>query len=217
MSFFINFYKTTRKWYRQSPFGKTVPKYWTKPSDEQYQLDLHYDGFISPDHLQEYELHKNPAIMEDLETLERYLLPIFWEYNQKSRHFQNKYFFYQWVFIIGAFLTTVSGVITTYFSGLGEDTSYGVWVLFFYFSTWTKVGLMSVTTTIISAITSYFTLLSNQGEPRKRWASYRRLAEELRIVYFRYVARLEPYNTKSRVEVLRRRMIEIREQEQASV
>jgi len=110
-------------------------------------------------------------------------------------------------------------VLTTYFSGenitLMGYTYEKVWLLGWR-NGWSMVTLFSGLTTIVSAITSYFTLLSNQGEPRKRWASYRRLAEELRMLYFKFLSRMEPYDKAARVEILRKRIIEIREQESSS-
>lgn len=213
------------KWYRKTPFGRHTSKVWVYPGDEKYQNDLNNEGFICPEHWEEDDLSQYPAIMQDLRDLDEYLLPVFWEFNQLSRHYQTNYFFYQWVFIIGAFLTTVMGVLSTLFTGTNIilfGKHYGEFVTFDlvfiqWQPGWTYVGLFSVMTTIVSAITSYFTILSNQGEPRKRWASYRRLAEELRMLYYKFLARMEPYNRENRVEMLRRRVIEIREQEQPSV
>jgi hypothetical protein len=208
------------KWYRRTPFGRSEPKVWRRPDDEaEYQRLLHDDGFISPMYWEDDDLTKYPPIMQDLDDLEEYLLPAFLEYNQKARHYQMSYYFYQWIFIVGAFLTTVMGVLTTYFAGdrvMFLGTQYETVRLLGWETGWSMVGMFSVMTTIVSAITSYFTLLSNQGEPRKRWASYRRLAEELRMLYFKFLARLDPYDKPNRVEVLRRRVIEIREQEHSS-
>jgi hypothetical protein len=75
----------------------------------------------------------------------------------------------------------------------------------------------SLSTMIVSAITSYFTILSNQGSPRKRWASYRRLAEELRMTYFSFLSRLAPFDTGNRLDRLRVKILEIREKERESV
>jgi len=212
------------QWYRKrTPFGREEPKEWTRPEDEEaYQEALYWEGFVTPDFWDVEDLTQYPAITQDLDDLEEYLMPSFWEYNQKARFYQRNYYFYQWVFIIGAFLTTVFGAMTTYFTteagaavvlfGVSFDT-----VNFFGWETdWTMVAMFSFMTTIVSAITSYFTLLSNQGEPRKRWANYRRLTEELRMLYFKFISRLPPYDKLNRVDRLRRRVIEIREQEPAS-
>lgn len=209
------------KWYKGTPFGRREHKVWRHPADPEsdaaYQEKLHWDGFISPMHWEEDDLTMYPAIMQDLRDLDEYLLPVFWEYNQRARYYQHKYYYYQWVFIIGAFLTTVMGSLATFFSADVPPTMLGVTIttvsLLGYDTGWSMVWLFSIATTIVSSITSYFTLLSNQGEPRKRWASYRRLAEELRMLYFRFISRLEPFDRPNRVEMLRKRVLEIRELE----
>ena len=113
--------------------------------------------------------------------------------------------------MFGAFFTTILAVLTGYYGGLdATDTKF----LVISADTDLWVNLFGVLTAIVSAVTSYYTVLSNQGEPRKRWASYRRLTEELRMIYFRYISRTEPYSRENRVDVLRRGILEIRRQEQ---
>jgi len=212
------------KWYKKrTPFGRDVEKEWKRPQDEAaYQELLYNEGFITPDFWDADDLNDYPAIRQDLSDLEEYLLPTFWEYNQKARYYQKSYYFYQWIFIIGAFLTTAFGTLTTYFTveqgsavtlfGVRYDTVNLLGIS----TSYTMVSMFSLMTTIVSAITSYFTLLSNQGEPRKRWANYRRLTEELRMLYFKFISRLPPYDKNTRVDKLRHRVIEIREQEPSS-
>jgi hypothetical protein len=74
--------------------------------------------------------------------------------------------------------------------------------------------LFGLLTTIVGAVTSYFTLVSQQGEPRQRWGKYRRLTEELRMTYFRFLSHLEPYHQANRVNKLRVSVQEIREKAQ---
>lgn len=206
---------------KKNPLTKSAPKEWQRPeTDEEYQQLLHWDGFIAPLYWDEDDLNEYPAIIQDLSDLDEYLLPTFWEYNQKSRYYQVRYHTYQWVFIIGAFVTTVFGTLATYYSGNVVSIDMGGLLSRFNITipatTLELVTIFSVLTTIVSGVTSYYTLLSNQGEPRKRWASYRRLAEELRILYFKFISRLEPYDRPNRVETMRRRVIEIREEELSS-
>ncbi len=213
-----------RRWYqKRTPFGRREPKEWERPADEAaYQEALYWEGFITPNFWDDDDLANYPKIMQDLDDLEEYLLPAFWEYTQRARYYQRNYYFYQWIFIIGAFLTTAFGALTTYFNA-GDGTSVTflgtAYTNISIFGRPTNYGMdnfFSLLTTIVSAITSYFTLLSNQGEPRQRWANYRRLAEELRMLYFKFVSRLPPYDKPNRVDKLRHRVIEIREQEPSS-
>src|SRR5690606_18759052 len=84
--------------------------------EDDYQALLAREGFVSPQHWTRHDLTlpKYGVIQQDLKDLDQHLLPAFWEFNQKAMHFQNRYFFYQWIFILGAFCTTVLGVLTTY-------------------------------------------------------------------------------------------------------
>ncbi len=168
---------------------------------------LYWEGFISKKYWQDATGEdidtEFPLVAEDVRNLEEYLLPLFWDYNQKGAHYQNRFYFYQWIFIIGAFLTTILATFSAFYGERGQQAFFG----------WTYLGIFSVSTAIVSAITSYFTVVSNQGEPRKRWASYRRLAEELRMIYFKYLSRTEPFDKPNRLLELRKQVQAMREQE----
>lgn len=188
------------------------PKEWPPDPDMNYEQELHWQGFISREFTPDVE--KYPIIEQDLRDLEEYLLPIFWDFNQKAKYYQNNFYLYQWVFIFGAFFTTFLAVMTTYYGSFGNGNA---WVLFFGpFSGNSLVTVFSILTALVSFVTSYYTLLSNYGEPRKRWANYRRRTEELRMIYFKFISRIEPFNTASRVDELRRVVLDIRRQEEAN-
>ncbi|PJF40827.1 MAG: DUF4231 domain-containing protein [Chloroflexi bacterium] len=195
------FFKSRPKW--------SVPIDWEKPENiEDYERELYYEGFITERYWNEDNLADYPIVKQDLADLEEHLMPIFWEYNQKARYYQNGFYKFQWIFMFGAFITTIFAVLTNFAIGLDADTQ-----LLGFIDKNDAVRAFGIGTAVVSAITSYYTLLSNHGEPRKRWANYRRLAEELRMNYFRFLARLEPFDTPDRVDMLRKRVIEIRRKE----
>jgi len=208
-------WKNLRNTYKRSFFIRRRPKWniskeWVRPDDATYRQELFWQGFITVEYWSDDDLSEYPLIMQDLDDLEEYLLPVFWEFNQKSKYYQNNFYKYQWIFTLGAFFTTILAVLTGYYGGLPEgDARFFLIVL----EQNTLVNIFGSATTVISAITTYYTVLSNQGEPRKRWASYRRLAEELRMIYFLYVSRMAPYERANRIDVLRRRVLELRRQE----
>jgi len=214
--FFSNFWEQLRQTYKSSFFIKRRPKWniekeYARPDEDQYKQELHWQGFITEEYWAgDDDFNQFPLIKQDLSDLDEYLLPIFWEFNQKSKYYQNAFYKYQWIFMFGAFFTTILAVLTGYYGGLPEGN-----VNFFFLVADRDiyVNIFGFMTTIISAVTTYYTVLSNQGEPRKRWASYRRLAEELRMLYFRYVSRVEPFHRANRIDVLRRRVLELRGQE----
>lgn len=178
-----------------------VPADFEIPDDEdQYHQMLEWDGFISPRFWKEHNLNDYPTIKQDLSDLEEHLLPAFLEFNQKARHYQNRFYLYQWVFMGGAFITTLLGALTTYFYTWDIDGS-------------TLTRIFGVLTALVSGSTAYFNVLSDQGNPQKRWAKTRRLAEDLRMSYFSYIAHLPPYDTDERVQKLREHVISIRRKE----
>ncbi len=201
-------------------------------SPENFQKLIEADKFVSVQDRERYQIDRYPVIAQDLRDLERYLLPTFFEFSQKAKYYQNQFYLYQWVFILGAFLTTLFGTLTTfsYPAGLqgaltataavvepvappaaganaGEEAAAP--------ANWPRIfGYM---TAVIGAVTAFVTALSNRGEPQKRWAKNRRLTEELRMHYFKYLAHLPPYDQPDRVQRLRENVINTRIKEQENV
>lgn len=189
----------------------SMSKEWSHPPEEDYQLMMHWEGFISPDHWTEDNIEDYPLVMQDLADLEEYLMPTFWDFNQRAIYYQNNYYKYQWVFMLGAFFTTVLAVLTGYYGGLDKTTAR---FLIIEANTNDWINLFGVLTATVSAITTYYTMLSNHGEPRKRWTGYRRLTEELRMTYFKFLSRTEPFDREDRVDKLRKRVLDLRRQEE---
>ncbi|HEX2907186.1 MAG TPA: DUF4231 domain-containing protein [Phototrophicaceae bacterium] len=174
-------------------------------------------------------------------------MPTFYQFSQRSKYFQNRYYLYQWVFIWGAFLTTLFGTLTTYVydpfnvqqadqaavatqaapvtitpdAEATADASNATLQDNPFNSqsgggnTWSQI--FGYITAIIGAITGVVTALSNRGEPQRRWAKNRRLAEELRMHYFKYVAHLAPYDKPDRIQKLRETVVDARIKEQENV
>jgi hypothetical protein len=219
---------------RRAPKWLGVPKEWEAPQDEAaFQAQLQWDDFITAKDLPTEEATKHPVIQQDLIDLRQYLVPTFYEMSQKSKYYQNMYYFYQWIFIFGAFFTTVFGTLATFYvpssettavvtaapeatdaSGVAIDETTSVT------TTSTSVGgnsalsqIFSIITAIIGAVTAFTTTLSNRHDPQKRWGNTRRLAEEMRMHYFKYVSHQPPYDGGDRVSKLRENIMKIKEQE----
>lgn len=183
------------------PLFPTLPPKEEKPA---YVKLLDESGFITPEMWQEEDLGHYPILAQDLGDLEEHLLPTFFEFDQKARHYQNRFYLYQWIFIWGAFLTTLAGVLTTYSYIMVQGG--GLAAPFF-----------GVLTALISAMTAYFNILADQGAPQNRWTKSRRLAEELRMTYYKYLAHLPPFDTERRLPVMREMVIQIRQKERDNV
>lgn len=176
-----------------------VSEYFEKPPN--YEQELDWQGFITASAVSKSMQDQSPVLTQDLEDVEEHLLPAFWEFNQKANHFQNRYYLYQWVFMLGAFFSTLFGAATTYsYAIAGTDNNVAAMVL-------------GVCTMAVSGITSFFTYMSQANSPQKRWAKTRRLAEELRMNYYLYLAHLKPYDKEDRVNQMRRFVIDIRRKE----
>jgi hypothetical protein len=220
---------------RRAPKWLGVPKEWEAPQDEAaFQQTLQWDDFITASDLPPEEAAKHPVIQQDLIDLRQYLVPTFYEMSQKSKYYQNMYYFYQWIFIIGAFATTVFGTLATFYVPSSETTAVVTEAAPAPESTeavesqavqsstirTTSVGgnsalsqIFGVITAIIGAITAFTTTLSNRHDPQKRWGNTRRLAEEMRMHYFKYLSHQQPYDGGDRINKLRETIMKIKEQE----
>ncbi len=178
------------------------PLEYEKPTDlETYHQQLDWEGFVSPLQWKDDDLDAFPTIRQDIADLEEHLLPAFFEFNQKALHYQNRFYLYQWVFMTGAFMTTFSGALTTYFYTLDNSAQDML------------TSLMGFTTAAISGLTAAVTVLNDQNSPQRRWAKSRRLAEELRMTYFRYLAHLPPFDRIDRNQQLRSHVVGVRRKE----
>ena len=197
---------------KRRPHLRGIPLNWEKPaSDDQYQKMIRDQGFVSwklwdgPE-----DVSQHPILLRDLKDLEQYLLPSFFEFSQKSKYYQNKFYLYQWIFVVGAFTTTVFGTIAALFTipaGTEVVSTTGISSV-----NWQQIA--SIATAVVGAVTAFITTLSNRGDPQKRWGKTRRLTEELRYHYFTYLSHMEPYDTPDRLQKLRRNVIDIRVKEQ---
>ncbi|MFN8371700.1 MAG: DUF4231 domain-containing protein [Anaerolineae bacterium] len=215
---------------RRAPKWLGLSKEWDPPEDEAtFQDLLQRDDFLSVKDFPEDELTKHPVIVQDMNDLRQYLVPTFYEMSQKSKYYQNMYYFYQWIFIIGAFLTTLFGTFATYTivptetttvvataapdaaQGTSDEPTTTTTTVTSGSNTLSQV--FSIITAVIGAITAFTTTLSNRHEPQKRWGNTRRLAEEMRMHYYTYVSHQTPYDGGDRLSKLRENIMKIKEQE----
>ncbi|MEZ4668147.1 MAG: DUF4231 domain-containing protein [Anaerolineae bacterium] len=202
---------------KRRPRLRGVPLEWEHPGDEDaYQHLIDKENFVSSRYWHNGELDMYPTVKQDADDLAEYLLPTFFQFSQKASYYQNQFYLYQWVFVIGAFLTTVCGALATLLyippnlsiaATAAAERSIEANMI-----DWQQV--MSAATAVIAAITGVVTALSNRNEPQKRWGKARRLTEELRMHYFTYLSHLPPYDTANRLRVLRENVVNFRMKEQ---
>lgn len=181
-----------------------VDREWNPPSNEQYEQDMLVEGFITPALLQR---PISEELKVDLRELNQHLLPHFWRVNQRARFYQNRFYQYQWAFILAAFFTTAFAAVNVfvYAQGWAGKWDFGITHL-----RWTE--FLGLITAIISGIAAAVSFLDANETPQKRWFKARAQAEALRSIYFLYLARQKPFdtlNTGDRVQIMRRRVIEI--------
>jgi hypothetical protein len=184
---------------------RQIEEAWERPATEaEYKSLLENDDFMTL-HLEADKADKYPNVVQDLKDMDEHLLMAFFEFSQKAKYFQNMFYGYQWLFIVGTFVATFLGVITTHLFTTEQALDS------------TEFKIITLITSLVSAFIAAFTARTNRYQPQRRWAQNRRSAEDLRMHYFLYLSRLAPYHQSDRLDLLRRRVVELRELEEQDV
>jgi len=163
---------------------------------------LKEQGLISLDMV---DTEGSKALRDDLAELEEHLLPHMWRLNQEAYFYQNHYYLYQWIFIITTFLTTALAAITVYAYDSNADVSLGLFHL---------TDLLGVITAFVSALAAGVSYLGANEGPQQKWFNARTKTENLRSLYFLFLARQTPFtieNTSERVRQLQLKVLEVLE------
>lgn len=185
---------------------RRIERDWKRPPDADYQRELLEQGFVTQD------LLKGPISAEleaDLRELEQHLLQHFWRVNQHAKYFQNRYYQYQWLFILSAFLTTALAAVNVliYAQGWQQGVDTGT-----FLGTIKWQELLGFLTAVVSGIAATVSFLDANQTPQSRWFKARAQAESLRSLYFLFLARQNPFNLldpRDRLQELRRRVLEV--------
>jgi hypothetical protein len=182
--------------------ARRIPREWVRPPEDEYKRLLLQEGFIA-DTLLEKSMSTN--LDADVRELEENMLPYFWRVNQLARFYQNRYYQYQWAFILSAFFTTAFAAVNVYFYAQGWDKN-------------TVVGrvqtteLLGLLTAVISGIAAAVSFLDANQTPQRRWFKARAQAENLRSLYFLFLARAKPFDLtedRERVHRMRQKVIDV--------
>ncbi|MGJ3239779.1 MAG: DUF4231 domain-containing protein [Anaerolineae bacterium] len=162
------------EWFRQFP-QLTFPSHpeddFVLIGDEDLQ-DLLKRYNIVPD---------SPAALRvkaDIDWLNAELMPLFRERDHVAKREQNRYRQYQLGFLILATAATIVG-------------SFQVWALQ---SAPQAILFFGVTETFIALLTTFLATLMGNRQPLAEWLENRRLTEQLRREYYRYLTDLPPYD-----------------------
>ena len=184
--------------FSRAPKLSGIPKKWTRPSEEDYQKALINGDFLSTSEWTPEQIAAHPVIVQDLKTLDLYLLPLYFKFSQQAKYYQNRFYLDQWILIWGAFITTAAGIVSASVSNSPDLILSKIF------------GFVA---TIIGGIVTIWSAINNQYKPQQHWIHSRRLAEELRANYFKYLSHLPPYDIPERVQKLRESVLEIESHE----
>jgi len=183
----------------------SLPREWVRPPDDEYQRQLLQEGFITESLLTR---PFSDELKTDIRELDQHLLPHFWRVNQQARFYQNRFYQFQWAFILSAFLTTALASVSVFLHAQGwTEVDTGT---FIGRIRWTEV--LGFVTAIISGIAAAVSFLDANQTPQRRWYKARAQAEALRSLYFLFLARQKPFdipNERERVQKMRQKVIEV--------
>jgi hypothetical protein len=184
---------------------RTMAREWERPPDDDYHRQLLEEGFVTA------ALLNRPFSDEltvDIRELDQHLLPHFWRVNQRAKFYQNRFYQFQWAFILSAFLTTALASLSVFLHAQGwTESSTGSFIGIIH---WTEI--LGLLTAVISGIAAAVSFLDANQTPQKRWYKARAQAEALRSLYFLFLARQKPFdslNERDRVQKMRHKVIEV--------
>jgi hypothetical protein len=179
-----------------------LPREWVRPPENDYQRQVLQEGFVTSEQLDKID---SAELTEDVRELEQHLLPHFWRVNQQAKYYQNRYYQYQWAFILAAFFTTAFAAVNVYFYAQGWDTRA-------FLDGIRPTEALGLLTALISGIATAVSFLDANQTPQKRWFKARAQAESLRSLYFLFLARARPFDaptSRERVHRMRQKVIDV--------
>jgi hypothetical protein len=163
------------------------PKNWLKPAlPKDYDCFIQKEGFVTLDDLTEYikkqsngSLDQFPTIQQDIKDLNgENFVDHFCRYDQEAKHYQNAYYLYHWVFVLGALTTTALSILSVTSASMSPVLRFGLWGL----------------TVVVALATAVYSVMNRTDRPQREWYLNRRRAEVLRSHYYLYLARVPPYH-----------------------
>lgn len=117
-------------------------------------------------------------IEEDMKFLDQELLRLFRERDYDAKYEQNRYRYYQVLYMLLATGATLVGSVMAVM--LSTAPQYA--------------PILGFIETVIALMATYLATISGREAPLPRWIENRRRAEQLRREYFRYLMDLAPYD-----------------------
>ncbi len=181
---------------------RPMAREWRRPPTAEYQKLLEAQGFITE---RMVGRRMTKELRDDLRELEEHLLPDFWEQDQLANYYQNLHFRYQWLFILATFFTTALAAVNVwlYAQGWQGYRPFGL-------VRWTEI--LGIAAAAVSGLAAAISFLNSNQRPQERWFEARAKAENLRSLYFLFLARQSPFNYPNpadRVQMLREKVVDV--------
>jgi hypothetical protein len=158
-------------WMKQMPRFRNFPD-----PNESFQL---LDNGQIEEMMTNHEPQAAERMRVDIKHMEYELLRLFRSVDYEAKRQQNRYRFYQIIYMLLAFVATLIGAMLA----LSLDSKPGL-------APWLAFG-----ETIVALVTTYVATISGREPALPAWLNNRRRAEALRREYFRYLMNMEPYDS----------------------
>jgi hypothetical protein len=186
------------------PPGLERPAPGALPDDQRrYNEQVERAGFVSETLLAKQGLPLTAELKNDLDALDEHLLTDFWKEDHEALRYQNMYYLYQWIFILGALATTIVAAAGVYIFESNPDAEI---------LGQRSTELFQILTAVFSGFTTTVSILSATQSPQENWFKARTKAESLRSLYYLYLARRDPFNDRThtqRTRELDRRVLDV--------
>jgi hypothetical protein len=175
---------------KRHPF-RNIPHDYVMPADEKALEKKRLEsGFFTSAEVAAFKSQpaSYPTLIHDLDLLAHHQIEReFSEANQAALFYQNRFYLYHWIFIVGAFATSLISVVNITYLNDNPELQSVVWFL----------------TAGIGMLTAVFNVLNNRKKPQRQWYIHRRRAEALRSLYYIFTAHIPPYKGSVRERELR--------------
>jgi hypothetical protein len=180
-----------------------IPKdYPQKNTDPNWSAELTKHGFMLPPKAGE-NTAVSDSMVKSINDVNDKLLPLFFDFDYQAKVNQNLFYFVQYTFVIGAFITTLLGALTvTTIPSAKPDTTVNTTTNQSASDNPTVAKFFGALTAIAGVLTGFATMIQNREKPQEKWYKYRRWAETLRMHYFEYLACMSPYDSPDRTKRL---------------
>lgn len=164
------------EWFRQFP----KLQFPSEPDNSFVLIDDDDLKSLLKDHQIAEDTPAAQRVRQDMDILNEELMPLFRERDHIAKREQNRYRLYQLSFLM---LATAATAVGSFQVWALQTENAKQWIL--------SLGLLE---TFIALLTTFIATLMGNRQPLSEWLENRRLAEQLRREYYRFLTDSEPYD-----------------------